>query len=89
MDYEFSINLFEKSNLKLIFGYVQNHHSYLDSATPLSASRTQDLADVSRMLGLADETQLIQIRAIIKQYLSNAEEDLESLILLGKLEIGY
>jgi len=54
----------------------------------LSASRTQDLADVSRMLGLADETQLIQIRAIVKQYLANAEEDLESLIILGKLEMG-
>lgn len=47
------------------------------------------MADVSRMLGLADETQLIQIRAIVKQYLSNAEDDLESLLLLGKLEIGY
>jgi hypothetical protein len=55
----------------------------------LSASRTQDLADISRMLGLAKENQLIQIKAIIKQYLSNAEEDLESLILLGKLEMGY
>jgi hypothetical protein len=54
----------------------------------LSASRTQDLADVSRMLGLANETKLIQIRAIVKQYLANAEEDLESFIILGKLEIG-
>ncbi len=54
----------------------------------LSASRTQDLADVSRMLGLADETQLIQIRAIVKHYLANAEEDLESLIILGKLEMS-
>ena len=34
LDYEFSLDLFEKSNLKLIFGYVQNHHSYIDSATP-------------------------------------------------------
>jgi hypothetical protein len=34
LDYEFSLDLFEKSNLKLIFGYVQNHYSYLDSATP-------------------------------------------------------
>jgi len=34
LDYEFSFGSFEKSNLKLIFGYVQNHHSYLDSATP-------------------------------------------------------
>jgi hypothetical protein len=54
----------------------------------LSASSTQDFADVSRMLGLAEETQLIQIRAIVKQYLPNAEEDLESLIILGKLEIN-
>ena len=37
LDYEFSLDLFEKSNLKLIFGYVQNHHSYLDSATPVYA----------------------------------------------------
>jgi hypothetical protein len=34
LDYEFSFGSFEKSRLKLIFGYVQNHHSYLDSATP-------------------------------------------------------
>jgi hypothetical protein len=34
LDYEFSFGSFEKSTLKLIFGYVQNHHSYLDSATP-------------------------------------------------------
>jgi len=54
----------------------------------LVASRTQDLADVSRMLGLANDTQLVQVRAVIKKYLANAEEDLESLIILGKLEVG-
>ena len=54
----------------------------------LSASRTQDLADVSRMLGLADESNLTKIKSIVKAYLSTAMEDLESLILLGKLEIG-
>ena len=54
----------------------------------LSASRTQDLADVSRMLGLAEETPFIQTQAIVKQYLANVEDDLESLIILGKLEIG-
>ena len=66
------------------------YQNYYQSIQKLSASRTQDLADVSRMLGLADETKLIQIqiRAIVKQYLANAEEDLESLIILGKLEIG-
>jgi hypothetical protein len=54
----------------------------------LSASRTQDLADVSRMLGLADESNLTRIKSVVKAYLSTAMEDLESLILLGKLEIG-
>ncbi len=53
----------------------------------LSASRTQDLADVSRMLGLAEEKELDKVREIIKKYLSTAQEDLESLITLGKLEI--
>lgn len=54
----------------------------------LSASRTQDLADVSRMLGLADESTLTKIKSVVKAYLSTAMEDLGSLILLGKLEIG-
>jgi hypothetical protein len=54
----------------------------------LAASRTQDLADVSRMLGLADESTLTKIKSVVHAYLSTAMEDLESLILLGKLEIG-
>jgi len=55
----------------------------------LAASRTQDLADVSRMLGLADETMLTKIKQVIQAYLPTAAEDLESLILLGKLEMGH
>jgi hypothetical protein len=54
----------------------------------VAASRTQDLADVSRMLALADEITLTKIRQTIKLYLPTANEDLESLILLGKLEMG-
>ena len=54
----------------------------------LSASRTQDLADVSRMLGLASEKDLSEVRQVIALYLSTATEDLDSLIALGKLEIG-
>ncbi|NER06578.1 MAG: hypothetical protein F6K17_30350 [Okeania sp. SIO3C4] len=54
----------------------------------LSASRTQDLADISRMLGLAKEKELDKVREVIRIYLSTAQEDLESLITLGKLEIG-
>jgi hypothetical protein len=54
----------------------------------LSASRTQDLADISRMLGLTKEEELVKIRQVIKTYLPTAEEDLESLTILGKLELG-
>ena len=54
----------------------------------LSASRTQDLADISRMLGLAKEQELIKIRQVVKKYLPSAIEDLESLIMLGKLEMN-
>ncbi|MCL1491741.1 MAG: hypothetical protein M1G31_13465 [Pseudanabaena sp. Salubria-1] len=54
----------------------------------LSASRTQDLADVSRMLGLASEKDLSEVRQVIALYLPTATEDLDSLIALGKLEIS-
>lgn len=52
----------------------------------LIASRSQDLADISRMLGGATELQLFEVRKIINQYIPNAAEDLESLIVLGRLE---
>jgi hypothetical protein len=37
---------------------------------------------------MADENTLTKIKSVVKAYLSTAMEDLESLILLGKLEIG-
>ncbi len=52
----------------------------------LHSGRVQDLADISRMLGLADEDSLRKVRMIIGKYLPDDREDLESLILLGKLE---
>lgn len=52
----------------------------------LRAGRSQDLADVSRMLGGAPSDQLQAVREVINQYLPTAKEDLESLITLGKLE---
>ena len=52
----------------------------------LLASRSQDLADISRMLGGATENELQEVTAIINQYLPSAEEDLNRLIMLGKLE---
>ncbi|HEY9705216.1 MAG TPA: hypothetical protein V6C58_22450 [Allocoleopsis sp.] len=50
------------------------------------AGRSQDLADISRMLGVAKDLQLEQVTNVINKYLPNAVEDLESLIILGKLE---
>ena len=52
----------------------------------LTASRTQDLADISRMVGGASDSLLQEVRSIIQVYLPSATEDLESLITLGKLE---
>jgi len=52
----------------------------------LQVSLVQDLADISRMLGGADEETLAGVRTVISSYLADAVEDLESLIELGKLE---
>lgn len=54
----------------------------------LAASRVQDLADVSRMLGGADTHQLAETRATVREHAPELAEDLESLIQLGKLEAG-
>ena len=52
----------------------------------LLAGRMQDLADITRMLGQATEQQLTQIRTVIAQYQPDALEDIESMVMLGKLE---
>jgi hypothetical protein len=52
----------------------------------LQASRGVDMGDLTRMLGRADDEALAQVRSVIRTYMSNAIEDLESLIQLGKLE---
>lgn len=54
----------------------------------LQASRGIDIGDLTRMLGGADETALELVRKTVKTYLLDAVEDLESLIVLGKLERG-
>ena len=54
----------------------------------LQASRGIDMGDLTRMLGGADETALELVRKTVKTYLPDAVEDLESLIVLGKLEMG-
>lgn len=52
----------------------------------VQSSRTQDLADVSRMLGLASDEGRQATRQVFAQWLPDALEDLESLIALGELE---
>lgn len=53
-----------------------------------NASRTIDLGDITRMLGLASEAQHAQVRTLFRHYAPTDLDDLESLILLGKLEMG-
>jgi hypothetical protein len=50
------------------------------------SGRVQDIADVTRMLGQADDKALDAIRALFKQYAPNDLSDLASLVTLGKLE---
>ncbi len=52
----------------------------------LRAGRMQDLADVTRMLGAADEQALEAVRSTIRLYDPAALDDIESMIVLGKLE---
>ena len=52
----------------------------------LASGRVQDLADISRMLGLANEEDLAAARRAVQRYRPADTEDLESLIALGKME---
>jgi len=54
----------------------------------LRSSRAQDVADISRMLGQADEPALDAVRRVIAEQMPDAIEDVESLIALGKLELS-
>lgn len=55
--------------------------------TKVQAGRTQDLADVARMLGLASEEARQATRDVFTRWFPEALEDLESLITLGQLEV--
>jgi len=54
----------------------------------IAASRVQDLADLSKMLGLASEEELARVRTAARRYAPDELEDLESLIYLGQVEMG-
>jgi hypothetical protein len=52
------------------------------------ASRTIDLGDITRMLGLASDAELERVRVLFRHFAGEDLDDLESLITLGKLEMG-
>lgn len=54
----------------------------------LASSRLQDVADVSRMLGWADDAALYEVRRVVVRYSPADKDDLESLIFLGQQERG-
>src|SRR5712692_4988759 len=53
----------------------------------LQSGRTQDIADVTRMLGLAGDGDLDAVREVIRQFDPDAVEDVESMIILGRMEM--
>jgi hypothetical protein len=52
----------------------------------LDAMRAQDWADITRMLGLASEKELEEVKKIIARYSPEDAADLEALIFIGKKE---
>ena len=56
--------------------------------TKFQSGRVQDLADITRMLGQAGEDTLASVRELFGQVMPERQEDLESLIELGRLEMG-
>jgi hypothetical protein len=52
----------------------------------LQAGRSQDVADVVRMLGFADDRALEKVRTAVRTEAPELADDLESMIELGKLE---
>ena len=53
----------------------------------LQSGRTQDIADVTRMLGLASDADLDAVREVIRQFDPDALDDVESMIVLGRMEM--
>ena len=55
----------------------------------MEASRTIDLGDLSRMLGLASDAQLAEVRRVVARFMPADRDDLETLIYLGQLEMKF
>ena len=53
----------------------------------LRANRAIDIGDMTRMLGLASEADRERVRETVTRYQPEDADDLEALILLGKMEL--
>jgi hypothetical protein len=53
----------------------------------LGSGRAQDVADVARMLGQAGPAALDAVRAVVREFAPPDLDDLESLVVLGRLEM--
>lgn len=52
----------------------------------LLSGRAQDIADLTRMLGAADDVELEQVRTAVAEYVPDAVDDVESMVVLGRME---
>lgn len=52
----------------------------------LLSGRAQDIADLTRILGGADEEALQLVREAVAAYVPDAVEDIESMVILGRME---
>jgi hypothetical protein len=55
--------------------------------TKLQAGRPLDLADITRMLGLASDSDLAAVREVVQQFEPEAREDIETMMVLGRMEV--
>ncbi len=54
----------------------------------LGSARLQDLADISRMLGIAAEDEVEDILKAVRKYSPQDEDDVGSMLQLGRLELS-
>jgi hypothetical protein len=54
----------------------------------MASSRSRDFGDLGTMLGLASEEELERVREVVTHYALDEVDDLESLIYLGRVEMG-
>lgn len=54
----------------------------------MASSRGRDIGDLTTMLGLASQEEVTRVREVIARYAPGEAGDLESLIYLGRVEMG-